>query len=99
MSAGSVSTSATSPGSSARSRASASLNGTTRASPVTDRGRPAISGTTSSPSNTTSVVSSSPWYLPSKTTTTSRPVIARATRITSVFAWVADSVNCHLGRP
>ena len=25
--------------------------------------------------------------------------MVRATRIASVLAWVADSVNCHFGRP
>jgi hypothetical protein len=29
----------------------------------------------------------------------SRPVIARARRITSVFACVPDRVNCHFGIP
>jgi hypothetical protein len=37
--------------------------------------------------------------LPSKNSTFSRPVEDRAIRITSVLALVADSVNCHSGRP
>ena len=40
-----------------------------------------------------------PWYLPSNMSTVSRPVAWRASRIASTFAVVAESVNCHCGRP
>ena len=98
--AGSVRTSATRRPSSARPSAARSLNGTTTVPSVTSRGSPRSSGT-SDPSGpiSTSVSSRCPWYLPSKTRTASRPVATRATRIASVFAWVAESVYCHFGRP
>ena len=38
-----------------------------------------------------------PKYLPSNRSTLSRPVTTRATRIASVLACEADSVNCHNG--
>ena len=95
--AGSASTTATSRGSRAALSASTSLNGITFVCPLTDPGRPRDSGTTRSSSRMTSVGSSSPWYLPSKTSTVSRPVISRARRITSMFACVAAEVNCHFG--
>ncbi len=97
--AGSVSTSATSPGARARSKAATSLNPITRVRPAIPLGKPSYSGTTSPSSSTTSVVSSRPWYFPSNSRTMSRPVAWRASRITSVFAWVAESVNCHFGSP
>ena len=51
-----------------------------------------------SSSSSTSAWSKCPWYLPSNISTLSRPVITRATRITSVLACDADSVYCHFGR-
>ena len=37
--------------------------------------------------------------MPSNIRTRSRPVATRATRIASVFAWVAELVYCHFGSP
>ena len=97
--AGSASTNATSPGASACSSASRSLNGTIRSCAVISLGRPVYSGRIRPSSTIPSVGSRWPWYFPSNTTIFSRPVRTRATRTISVFAWVADSVNCHFGIP
>ena len=79
--------------------ASRSLKGTITVLEVASRGRPASSGTSSPSTSWTRVSSKCPWYFPSKKSTFSRPVATRATRIASVFACVADRVNCHFGRP
>ena len=98
--AGSVSTIATSPASSAWARAAGSLNGTITVPSSVSSGTPR-SSSTSSPASSSSTSDSSrwPWYLPSNMTTFSRPVATRATRIASVLAWVAELVYCHFGRP
>ncbi|OFW77421.1 MAG: hypothetical protein A2Z48_07815 [Actinobacteria bacterium RBG_19FT_COMBO_70_19] len=98
--AGSVRTIATSRGSSATASASGSLKRTTFVRAVTFAGRPASSGTRfPSSSSSTSASSKCPWYLPSNMRTLSRPVNTLETRIVSVFAWLAESVYCHIGRP
>ena len=98
--AGSVSTTATSRRSSARASAAGSLNGTRTVPSTVSSGTPRSSMTTSPvSSSSTSASSRWPWYLPSNMTTFSRPVATRATRMASVFAWVAELVYCHLGRP
>ncbi len=99
VSVGSVMTTATSRGSRAARSASTSLNCTILVLEVTSRGRPPSSGTSLPSWRSTSASSKCPWYFPSKNRTLSLPVSARATRITSVFACVALSVNCHFGNP
>ena len=96
---GSVITMATSRGSRALRRASASLNCTIFVLEVTSRGSPPSSGTSFPSWRSTSASSKWPWYFPSKNRTLSRPVNVREMRIASVFACVALSVNCHFGSP
>ena len=99
VTAASARTQATSPRASSRSTASRSLYCTRRTCRVASTGTPRPSGATLPASSSPSSSSAWPWYLPSNISTTLRPVAARATRIASVFAWVAESVNCQDGSP
>ena len=92
----------------ARSRASASLYGTTMVSPSTAAVIPAVAGTptglSAGPARSSEgfmeIMTSSwwPWYPPSTFTILSRPVTPRATRIASMVASVPELVNRHIGR-
>ena len=98
--AGSESTIAMSRRSRTRARAAGSLNGTRTVPLTVSAGMPTSSGTSvPSSSSQTNASSKWPWYLPSNITTLSRPVATRATRMASVFAWVAELVYCHIGSP